>query len=155
MNDLMKIYTVSLFGHRKICDMRRIDEKLFPLFKELMQSKPYLEILIGRQGEFDEYAASVIKRVQKEAGRDNSSLTLVIPYAVADIAYYEKYYDNIIIPDVVEGVYPKNAIKLKNRWMVEQADLVVVNVEHDRGGAYTAMRYAEKNGKNIINILNL
>ena len=152
MNDIMKIYTVSFFGHRKLYDLRQIDERLSPLIKKLIQTKQYVAFLIGRHGEFDEYAASVIKRVQKEIGSDNNDLTLVIPYIVADIEYYEKYYDNVIIPEPVEGAHQKLAITLRNQWMVEQSDLVIVNVEHSKGGAYTAMKYAEKNNKKIINL---
>ena len=118
MNDHMKIYTISFFGHRKIYDIRQVDERLSPLLKELIQTKPYVAFLIGRHGEFDEYVASVIKRVQKEVGSDNNDLTLVLPYMMADIEYYEKYYDNVIIPEHVDGVHPKFAITLKNRWMV-------------------------------------
>ena len=99
--------------------------------------------------------ASLIKRVQKEVGSDNNDLTLVLPYTMADVEYYEKYYDSVIIPELVDGVHPKFAITLKNRWMVEQADLVIVNVEHRKGGAYTAMKYAERNNKKIINICDI
>ena len=155
MNNLIKIYTISFFGHRKLYDIRQIDERLSPLLKELIQTKPYVVFLIGRHGEFDEYVASLIKRVQKEVGSDNNDLTLVLPYTMADVEYYEKYYDSVIIPELVDGVHPKFAITLKNRWMVEQADLVIVNVEHRKGGAYTAMKYAERNNKKIINICDI
>lgn len=148
----MNIYTVSFFGHRKLYDLRRIDERLAPILKELIRTKPYVAFLIGRNGEFDEYAASVIKRVQKEVGKDNNDMTLVLPYTVADLEYYEKYYDSIIIPHSVNGAHPKSAITLKNRWMVEQSDLVIVYVERNKGGAYTAMKYAEKLNKKIINL---
>ena len=36
--------------------------------------------------------------------------------------------------------------------MVEQADLVIVNVEKSQGGAYTAMKYAEKLHTHVINL---
>ena len=94
----MNIYTVSFFGHRELYDLRRIDERLAPILKELIRTKPYVAFLIGRNGEFDEYAASVIKRVQKEVGKDNNDMTLVLPYTVSDLEFYEKYYDSIIIP---------------------------------------------------------
>lgn len=155
MNDIMKIYTVSFFGHRKLYDLRQIDERLSQLLKELIQTKTYIAFIIGRHGDFDEYAASVIKRVQKELGSDNNDLTLVIPYTVSDIEFYEKYYDNVIILEPAEGVHPKRAITLRNRWMVEQSDLVIVNVKHSKGGAYTAMKYAEKNNKKIINLCDI
>ena len=155
MNDLIKIYTVSFFGHRKLYDLRRIEQRLSPLLKELIQTKKYVTFLIGRHGEFDEYAASVIKRVQKEVGSHNNDLTLVLPYTMADIEYYEKYYDNIVIPECVDGAHPKFAITLKNRWIVEQSDLVIVNVEDNNGGAYIAMKYAEEINKKIVNICDI
>ena len=122
------------------------------IIKELMRTKMYVVFLIGRNGEFDECAASILKRVRKESGEENSEIILVLPYTVANIEYYEKYYDDIIIPDRLYSAHPKSAIILRNRWMIESSDLVVVYVEHKTGGAYTAMKYAEKLNKRIINI---
>ena len=150
----MRIFTVSLFGHRKIDRLRRIDERLIPIVKDLIQTKTYVSFLIGRNGEFDEYAASVIKRLQKDFGKENNDITLVLPYTVAKLEYYEKYYDHIIIPENMYGAHPKGAITLRNRWMAEQSDLVLAYVEKNSGGAYTAMKYAEKMNKNVINLAN-
>ena len=36
--------------------------------------------------------------------------------------------------------------------MVEQADLVIVYLEHTWGGAYQAYEYAKRKGKVIINL---
>lgn len=151
----MDFFTVSLFGHREIENLRQLENKFAPIIKDLMRTKQYVSFLIGRNGEFDEYAASVIKRIQKEVGKENNDITLVLPYKVADIEYYEKYYDSIIIPESVYNAHPKSAITLKNRWMVEQSELVIVYVERDRGGAYASMKYAEKLNKKIINLYNI
>ena len=148
----MKMLTVSLFGHRQVDDLWRLEERLYPILKNLIGATEYINFLIGRNGEFDEHVASVIKRVQKEIGQENSTVTLVLPYTVADLEYYEKYYDDIIIPDEVYGAHPKSAITLRNRWMIEHSDLVIVYVARDRGGAFAAMNYAKKMNKGIINL---
>ena len=148
----MQIYTVCFFGHRDLHDLRKTDESLIPLLRELLRTKPFVVFLVGRNGGFDEYISSVIKRIQKEVGKENSELTLVLPYKVADIEYYNEYYDSVIIPDCVAKSHPKSAITLRNRWMAEQSELVIVNVERDKGGAYTAMRYAQKHNKKIVNL---
>ena len=148
----MTIFTVSLFGHRKIEDLWQLNKQLAPIIKELIQAKQYVSFLIGRNGEFDEFAASVIKCVQKEVGKENNDITLVLPYTVANLEYYENYYDNVIISENVYGVHPKSAISLKNRWMIEQSNLVIVYVEHDQGGAYAAIKYANKLNKEIVNL---
>ena len=148
----MNVFTVSLFGHRKIGNIWRLENQLYPIIKELIKTKSYVAFIIGLNGEFDKYAASVIKRIQKEEGKENSDITLVLPYSVADIEYYEEYYDGIVIPDIVNDAHPKSAITLKNRWMIERSDLVIVYVENNKGGAYAAMKYAEKSNKKVLNI---
>ena len=146
----MNIFTVSLFGHRKINDLWQLKKELTPIVKNLIQTKSYVAFLIGRTGEVDEYTASLIKHIQKETGKENNDMTLVLPYTVTNLEYYENYYDNIIIPQSVYGVHPKSAIELKNRWMIEQSDLVIIYVKQNQGGAYTAMKYAEKKNKKLI-----
>ena len=87
----------------------------------------------------------------------NSHSTIDIKSEISKMSaeYYEKYYDNILIPESIDGAHPKLAITLKNRWMVEQSDLVIVNVEDNKGGAYMAMKYAEKINRKIVNICDI
>ena len=150
----MNVFTVSLFGHREIDDLRRLDELLEKLIREIIESNAFVSFLIGRNGEFDVYSASVIKRVRKEINGEGCELTLVLPYTVSDIEYYEKYYDSIIIPESVFNAFHKTKIIMRNRWMVERSDLIIAYVER-RGGAYDALKYAESLGKKAINLCNL
>ena len=147
------IYRVAFFGHRRIDRLREIEERLVPILKELILTKEYVEFYIGRNGEFDEFVASIIKRVQKQLDRGNSALILTLPYTVRDIEYYADYYNEIVIPDAIGRAHPKAAITLRNRWMVDTADLVIAYIDHEQGGAYTAVKYArEKNNKKVINL---
>ena len=132
----MDVFTVSLFGHREVSDLKKFEEKLITIVNDLLSEKRYVVFFIGRNGEFDEYAASVIKRVQNKYGKENSNLTLILPYAVADIEYYDKYYDDIIIPEELSGVHPKLKITLRNKWMAENCALVICYIEREEGGAY-------------------
>ena len=147
----MDFYRVALFGHRDFWGHRKAEPELTKILRELCASKGCLEIYIGRNGEFDICAASAVKRLQKALGEEMLSLTLVLPYGCRDLLYYEKYYDSVIITEGKE-VHPKRAITLKNRFMVEQADLVIGYVEREKGGAYAALKYAEKLNKPLINL---
>ena len=147
------IYRVAFFGHRRIDRLREIEEKLVPILNELILTKEYVEFYIGRNGDFDEFVASVIKRVQKQLDRGNSALILTLPYTVKDIEYYENYYYEIVIPDSIGKAHPKAAITLRNRWMAETCDLVICYIEREEGGAYAAVKYVrEKNNKKVINL---
>ena len=59
---MYEIYRVALFGHRTLYDLRKVEDRLAPILENLLRTKEYVEFYIGRHGEFDEYAASVIKR---------------------------------------------------------------------------------------------
>ena len=107
--------------------------------------------MLVRNGEFDEYAASVIKRARKGCKPIDSDITLVLPYMVSDIEYYEKYYDNVIIPETLYKAHPKSIITLRNQWMIDNSNITIFYVEHNNGGAYSAMKYAEKKKHPYIN----
>ena len=145
-------YRVVLFGHLYFEGHRALDERLYPLLKDLIRTKPFVEIYIGRNGEFDIYAATVVKRVQNATDKANNEFVCVLPYPEKDMEYYEKYYDSVMIPECIGRTYPKGAITKRNRWMVEQCDLFICYVEREEGGAYAAMKYAKKLDKEIINL---
>lgn len=150
----MQIYRIVLFGHRDLNDQRKVEEGLTNILKELLQSEEYIEIFIGRNGEFDVFAASVVKRVMKAFGNGKIGMTLVLPYPDKDIEYYYDYYDSVMIPECIGKTHPKGAITKRNKWMVEEADLVICFIEREQGGAYSAYKYAQKQGIEIINLAN-
>ena len=59
----MNIYTVSFFGHREIENPTETEHRLEQLIQNLIKQKENIEFLIGREGEFDILASSVIRQV--------------------------------------------------------------------------------------------
>ena len=153
---MLRLYTVSSFGHRIIGDFKRVEIKAEALIRNLILQKEYVEFLVGRGGDFDQIVSSAVKRSQRRIRADNSSLVWVLPYPTAELRNYEEsfsaYYDEIEICDAAQNSYPKRAYQIRNRQMVDRSDLVVFCVEHRSGGAYQTMCYAQKQGKQIINL---
>ena len=151
----MFFYKIALFGHRDFSAHNVVERKLYPILCELVKTKPFIEVLLGRNGEFDIFAASLFKRVQNALGKENSAITLVLPYKHKDIQYFEEYYDSIVIPEFLANSHPKGAILKRNKFIVEQCDLLICFVERRTGGAYSAMKYAQSLGKKVINIAEI
>ena len=91
----MDICTVSLSGHREVERASEIEVRLEILLHDRITQKDYVEFLIGRDGEFDLLAASVIRRAVRRYGYGNTSLILVLPYMYRDNehSYLDYYYD--------------------------------------------------------------
>ena len=152
----MDIYTVSLFGHRHIEQGALVEERLESLLYDLITGKEYVEFLIGRDGEFDLLASSVIKRCIKKYGRGNTSLVLVLPYMRAEYrdneAAFLDYYDEVEICEESARAHFKAAIQIRNRCMVDRSDLVVCCIQHQSGGAYKTVQYAQRLGKRVVEV---
>ena len=152
----MNIYTVSFFGHRYIERGIEIEIRLDKLLHDLITQKEYVDFLIGRDGEFDLLTSAVIKRAINKYAYGNTHFTLVLPYIKAEYRDNEKeyldYYDEVEVCYESSITHPKAAIQIRNRSMIDRSDLVVCYVQHNSGGAYRALQYAEKQDKRIINI---
>ena len=152
----MNIYTVSFFGHRYIERGTEVETRLDKLLHDLITQKEYVDFLIGRDGDFDLLASAAIKRAIRSYGYGNTHFTLVLPYMKAEYRDNEKeyldYYDEVEVCYESSTAHPKSAIQVRNRSMIDRSDLVVCCVQHNSGGAYRALQYAEKQGKQIINI---
>lgn len=153
---MLKTYTVSFFGHREIDNLPVVEQRLETIIRKLLREQEYIEFLLGRNGEFDQIAASTVRRLKKNFRDDNSSLSLILPYMTAEVRdnveSFESYYDSIEVSGAASGAHFKSAMQARNREMVDRSDLVVCYIERKSGGAYQTMRYAHKQEKKIINI---
>ena len=153
---MLDIYTVAFFGHRYIDNPPRVEELLEEQIRNLIDENEYVEFLVGRNGDFDRCVSSAVRRVRKNYRDDNSSLVLVLPYLTAEYLnneqYFHDYYTDVEISSEASKAHPKSAIQIRNREMVDRADLVVCYIEENAGGAWKTYQYAITKGKDIIKL---
>jgi len=132
------------------------ENRVEDLLHELIQAHEFVEFLVGRDGEFDQIVSSAVKRLQADWGDSSCALTLVLPYMRAEYSNnmdsFEEYYDSIEVCEESATAHPKGAIQIRNKKMVDRSDLVVCYIDHESGGAYKTIQYAEKLEKKIINV---
>lgn len=156
---MLHTYTCAFFGHRDFCFNYKNEAALDNILRQLIKNNEYLEFLVGRNGEFDRFAASRIVHAKKQYGNFNSSLTLVLPYHSAEFynneKYFLDYYDEVEICEQSSIAHYKSAMKIRNQNMVERADLIICYIERNTGGAYKAVQYANLLQKPIINLAEI
>ena len=141
------------FGHREV--YQNIKKPLNEAI-EYAVSSGCTEFLTGGMGDFDRKFTSAVCSAKTRHPDKNIKIILVKPYFSNELntnrKYYEQIYDDIIIPESVHGVHYKKAITVRNRRMADTSDLIIAFVYRDFGGAYTSLKYAQKKGKEVINL---
>ena len=152
----MNIFTVAFFGHRIIDNPFPVEQKLEKIIRELLNSKEYVEFLVGRDGDFDQLVSSTVRRCKRAVRDDNSALVWVMPYETAEyrdnVEAFHEYYDDVEVCGASAGSHFKGAYQTRNREMVDRSDLVVCCIEREHGGAWQTVKYAMGHGKATFNL---
>ena len=142
----MIVVIVTFCGHSQIADKETIRKRLTDEIHEILRAG-YRTFYLGGYGDFDNLAAAVLSEL-KGAYPDIERL-LIIPYI--DREYNTVQYDGTMYPQL-ENVPKRFAISRRNKWMVDQASVIIAYVDHDWGGAAKTLEYAVKKGLQIINL---
>ena len=73
-------------------------------------------------------------------------------YEINNEESFHDYYSDVEISYAASKAHQKAAIQLRNREMVDRAELVLCCIERKSGGAYQTVLYAKKQNKQIINL---
>ena len=137
------------FGHSDA--PQNIYPQIEAAVEKLIQNGMASEFLVGNQGRFDQMALAVLRSMKEEYPQ--ITYRVVLSYMPRDGRAGSGYADGeTLLPEGIECVHPRYAISWRNRWLVEQSDLVICYVTHSWGGAAQFVKLAERKGKEIINI---
>lgn len=147
--------TCTFAGHREIFGFK--DDQVIEILEELLASEQEMTCYVGGMGEFDSLCSGAVQTLKRRHPDKSITLVLVLPYMTQqlnrDKEFYERVYDEILIPIELAGIHYKKAITARNHWMVDHSDCLISLVWRDFGGAYKTLKYAEKHKKKVF-ILN-
>ena len=140
---------VAFCGHADYvgCDEDQA-KVLAALEKEVADAS--VEFYLGEYGGFDRFAYHCAKKFKER--HPAARLVFVTPYMLTDQgrgAMVRERFDAILYPPL-ETVPPRFCISHRNRWIVEQSDLLVCYIRRSYGGAQAMYRYAVKKKKRIF-----
>ena len=141
----------TFFGHRHIPDT--IEPTLKETIINLIINKNVNVFYVGNQGGFDSLVRKCLRELKSEYPFISYAVVLAYMPSFKNEDDYMDYSDTIY-PEGLEKCPPKFAIINRNKWMINQADYVVVYVDCIVGGAVKFKEMAERKGKIVINIAN-
>ena len=141
---------ITFCGHSQFTRAEKCEKQLLSLLEEVVGDSP-AEFFLGGYGAFDDFAYCCCKMYQDT--HPNTKLVYITPYIFLESNLKDNAtrYDAIIYPEI-ENTPLRYAISHRNRWMVENADLVICFITHKLGGAYQTYRQAISKNKTIINL---
>lgn len=141
--------TVACFGHSTV--HADISSRVRNEIVKLLTDDSDTAFLIGHQGQFDSMVYHSLKTLERDF--PDLQYKIVLAYMSGQKEAYEPYPSKrTYYPEGLELVHPKYAITRRNRWMIEQCDMVLCYITHSWGGAQQFVRQAERKGKKITNV---
>lgn len=144
--------TCCFFGHKDTPP--GISDKLEEVLEKLIVEEGVDAFLVGNQGGFD---AAVLHTLRRLKG--------VYPHITYNVvlAYMpgrkEEWSPNdpmeTLLPEGLESVHPRYAISWRNKWMIQEAEVVVTYITHSWGGAAQFAELAERKKKRVINLTSI
>lgn len=143
------VVTCCFFGHKDAPSS--IYAKLEAAVEELIIENGVSSFLVGNHGYFDRMALDALRKLKIKYPHINYNV--VLAYMPGEKEEWNPYhYSETMLPEGIEGVHPKYAISWRNKWLVDESDIVVAYITHSWGGAAKYVGMATKRGKNVINL---
>ena len=138
--------TVTFFGHKDT--PKEIEPTLRATLVDLIENHGATEFYVGSNGSFD----TMVRRQLEDLSQTYPiTYNVVLAYLPGKKNEYDDY-TNTILPEGIETVPKRFAISYRNKWMLEQSDIVVTYVTHTYGGAAQFKELAERQGKMVIEL---
>lgn len=139
----------TFFGHRDCPDT--VKPKLRRAVIDLIENGKVDTFYVGRQGAFDAMVRAVLRDVSSEYPHICYAVVLErLPVKQGECGCPD--YSDTMVPEGIETVPPRFAISWRNKWMLNQSDLVVTYITHSWGGAAQFAEMAERQKKTIIKL---
>ena len=139
--------TVTFFGHKDT--PKEIEPTLRTTLVDLIKNHGATEFYVGNNGNFD---TMVRRQLENLSQTYPITYNIVLAYLPTKKSEYDDY-TNTILPEGIETAPKRFAISYRNKWMIQQSDVVVTYVTHSFGGAAQFKEMAEKQGKTLIELI--
>ena len=138
--------TVTFFGHKDT--PKEIEPTLRTTLVDLIENHGATEFYVGNNGNFD---TMVRRQLENLSQTYPITYNIVLAYIPTKKSEYDDY-TNTILPEGIETIPKRFAISYRNKWMVEQSDIVITYVARTYGGAWQFKGMAETQRKTVIEL---
>ena len=123
--------------------------KLKNAIEELIITRGVSTFMVGNHGSFDSMALRALRELKQQYAHISYQVILAYMPHRDDELYSS---EETLLPEGIETVPKRFAISWRNKWMVNNSQMVICYVIHEVSGAAQFVHYAENHGKEIISL---
>ena len=138
----------TFFGHKDT--PKEIEPTLRSTLIDLIENKNVNVFYVGNNGNFDTMVRHQLEDLYKTY---HITYSVVLAYLPTEKNKYDNL-SNTIYPEGLETVPKRFAISWRNKWMIQQSDIVVTYVTHNFGGAAQFKEMAVRQSKYVVEVSN-
>ena len=146
------MYSCAFFGHRRY-NYTEQEGMIREAIEKLINEHNVTQFFSGNRGAFDYLCVKIVNELKKDY--KNLHVTQVFSYIPQKVTRDETRIFDDSLYLLERAVPPKYAIIETNKKIVEKADYILSGVTHDWGGAATAIAYARKKQKTVLDLFGV
>lgn len=136
----------TFFGHKDT--PKEMEPTLRSTLIDWIENKNVTVFYVGNNGNFD---TMVRRQLENLSHLYPITYSVVLAYLPTEKNKYDNS-SNTIYPEGLETVPKRFAISWRNKWMIQQSDIVVTYVTHSFGGAARFKEMAERLERLVIEL---
>ncbi len=141
------MYSCTFIGH-SFCPSSVFDKTKI-IIKELIEQRNVKNFYVGTHGNFDGLVYKILCEFENIYDINVTVVLSRLP-PKKENAYFD--FSKSVLPEAVAKTPPRYTIVARNKWMIEQSDIVVFFVDHTASNSVEFARHAIKKCKETINI---
>lgn len=146
------MYSCVFFGHRRY-NYTEQEGIIKEAIEKLINEHNVTQFFSGNRGEFDYLCVKIVNELKRDY--KNLRVTQFFSYIPQKVARDKTRIFDDSLYLLERAVPPRYAIIETNKKIVEKADYILSGATHDWGGAATAIAYAYKKQKNVIDLFGV
>ena len=154
--------TCCFFGHRTINETEELRNKLTKIIENIINDKNVNTFLFGSMSRFNSLCLEIVTDIKQKYPRiKRVYVRAEFPYISDDyLAYLLQFYDETYYPEKILGAGRASYVE-RNQEIINKSQICVVYYDSSyspkkrKSGTEIAFKYAQKRGKDIINVLEI
>lgn len=139
----------ALFGNSKLFE--DVEQILQQALCALIQEHSTVNFYVGTHGDFDSAALRVLKKLKGQYPFMDYTIILAYLPTKKD-ALSDSDASHSVFPQILDSVPLRFAIDKRNRFMLEQADIILTYTRYSTGNTAKYKQLAVKKGKTVIEL---